>query len=144
MTVVLLASTAITWPVNEYILKGVPHLKNLVFVAIIIGIVQLMRIIFCNKLDNLCEADFTKFAINGSALGLCLHATHLHFMTEYPYLEVLITSVAVGVGFTIALVLCSSLHHRIDQSAVPKAFRGFPIQLLAAGMIVLAFLCMTK
>lgn len=143
-TVVLFISSVITWPIDHFLLVHAPILKNIVFVAVIMATVELIHLLDRRFIHAFDGVDFTKFAINGAVLGLCLHATHLHFMTEYPYLEVLITSIAVGVGFTLALVLCSSLNERVDRAAVPNVFRGFPIQLLTAGMVALAFLCITR
>lgn len=134
-TLVMLVSTLITWPINTYLLDKAPYLQTLVFVAIVLAVVEIIHLVEHNVIEKFCKVDFTKFAINGAVLGLCIHNTELGFV------EALVTSIGVGLGFTVTLALFSALHNRIDEDAVPEAFHGLPIQLLTAGMIVLALLC---
>ena len=88
-------------------------------------------------LDDYCRADFLKFAINGAVLGLCLHNV------EHSYVEALITAAAVGIGFMLTMTLYAKLKDiHVDEEAIPAPFRGLPIALLTAGMIVLALLAL--
>ncbi len=134
-TVVMLISTLVTWPVNKFLLVNVPYLQTLVFVCVVLIVVEVIHLLEHNTLEKFCRVDFTKFAINGAVLGLCIHNTHLGFP------EALITTLGVGLGFTVVLTVFSALEFRIDYDAVPYAFRGLPIHLLIAGMMVLALLC---
>ena len=134
-TVVMLLSTLITWPVNKYLLANASYLQTLVFVCVVLLVVEVIHLLEHGVVEKFCHVDFTKFAINGAVLGLCIHNTHLDFITA------LVTALAVGIGFTLSLVVFSALEHRIDEDAVPYSFRGLPIHLLTAGMIVLALLC---
>ena len=45
-----------------------------------------------------------------------------------------------GVGFTVAILLFSSVRERLEDCDCPEAFRGFPIALIAAGLLALAFM----
>ena len=134
-TVIMLVSTLITWPINTFLLANVPYIQTLVFVCVVLVLVEVFHLIDHNAVNKFCRVDFTKFAINGAVLGLCIHNTHLEF------LPALITTVGVGLGFTLVLTVFSALEFRIDYDAVPYSFRGLPIHLLIAGMIVLALLC---
>ena len=134
-TVIMLVSTLITWPINKFLLANASYLQTLVFVCVVLVVVEVFHLIDHNAVNKFCRVDFTKFAINGAVLGLCIHNTHLEF------LPALITTVGVGLGFTLVLTLFSALEYRIDYDAVPYSFRGLPIHLLIAGMIVLALLC---
>ena len=49
---------------------------------------------------------------------------------------------AVGIGFMLTMTVYAKLHNAIDEEAVPAPFRGLPIDLLTAGMIVLALLAL--
>ena len=133
-TIVMLITTLITWPINNYLLAKVEYLQTIVFVLVILLVVELIHLISKKKLEGFCQVDFLTFAINGAVLGLCINGTSLEFV------EAIITSVAVGIGLTITMIIFSTLHERIDEEAVPKAFRGIPISLLIAGMMALAFL----
>lgn len=134
-TVVMLLSTAITWPLNTYLLKEVSYLQTMVFVLVVLLVVEVLHVVAKNLLDNYCRADFVKFAINGAVLGLCIHNTELNFP------EALLTSLAVGIGFMLTMTLYAKLKDvPVDEEAIPASFRGLPIALLTAGMIVLALL----
>ena len=135
-TVVMLISTLITWPLNKFLIKEVPYLRTLAFVCVVMVVVEVIHLIDRNTVNKFCRVDFTKFAINGAVLGLCIENTHI---ANFP--EVLITTLGVGLGFTLVLTVFSALEFRIDYDAVPYSFRGLPIHLLIAGMIVLALLC---
>ena len=135
-TIVMLISTLITWPLNTYLLAKVPYIQTMVFVLVVLIVVDVIHLIAKKVLDNYCKSDFVKFAINGAVLGLCIENTHI---ANFP--EVLITTLGVGLGFTLVLTVFSALEFRIDYDAVPYSFRGLPIHLLIAGMIVLALLC---
>ena len=134
-TLVMLLTTAITWPLNEYLLKEVSYLQTMVFVLVVLLVVELMHLVAKKFLDGYCHADFVKFAINGAVLGLCIHNT------EATYPEALVTAVAVGIGFMLTMTLYAKLKDvPVDEEAIPASFRGLPIALLTAGMIVLALL----
>lgn len=135
-TVVMVLTTLITWPINKYLLSAVPYLQIFVFVLVILGVVELLHLVAKNILDNYCRSDFVKFAINGAVLGLCIHNTELGFG------EAVLTAAAVGIGFMLTFTLFSKLSRQIDEDAIPKSFRGLPIDLLTAGMIVLALLAL--
>ncbi|MCI5939067.1 MAG: hypothetical protein MRZ17_04060 [Acholeplasmataceae bacterium] len=133
-TLVMLVTTLITWPINKYLLQKVSYLQTLVFVLVVLLVVELIHLIAKKKLEGFCQVDFLTFAINGAVLGLCINGTTL------PFGEAIVTSIGVGIGLMVTMVVFSTLHERIDETAVPKAFRGVPISLLIAGMMALAFL----
>ena len=133
-TLVMIVSTLITWPINEYLLASATYLQPLVFVIVVLVVVELVHLVTKKDLEGYCKVDFLKFAINGAVLGLCIHNTHLQFG------EALLTAFAVGLGLTLTMVVFSSLQHKVDEEAVPASFRGLPISLLIAGMMALALL----
>ncbi len=132
-TLVMVLTTAITWPLNTYLLESVPYLQTMFFVVVVLAVVELLHLVASKLLDNYCRADFVKFAINGAVLGLCIHNT------EVGYVEALVTALAVGIGFMLTMTLFGKLKDiPVDEDAIPASFRGLPIALLTAGMIVLA------
>ncbi|MEE0969980.1 MAG: Rnf-Nqr domain containing protein [Clostridia bacterium] len=133
-TIVMVITTAITWFVNTYLLASLPYLQTMAFVIVILAVVEILHVIAKKLLDGYCRADFVKFAINGAVLGLCIHNTELGFA------EAVVTAAAVGIGFMLTMTLFSKLIANVDEDSVPESFRGLPIALLTAGMIVLALL----
>ena len=138
-TLVMVVCTLITWPLNEYLLAKFHYFQTMAFVIVVLIVVELFHIIGKRILDKYCKADFVKFAINGAVLGLCIHNTeHTH-----SYLEAIITAAAVGIGFMLSMTLFAKLKDvPVDEDAIPASFRGLPIALLTAGMIVLALLAL--
>ena len=47
---------------------------------------------------------------------------------------------ASGLGFALAIVLFASLRERVDKANPPACFKGYPIALIAAGLLALAFM----
>jgi electron transport complex protein RnfA len=136
-TVVMILSTLITWPINKYLLVEVPYFQTMAFVIVVLVVVEVVHIVAKNLLDNYCRSDFIKFAINGAVLGLCIHNTELEL------LEAVVTAAAVGIGFMLAMTVFAKLKDiPVHEKAVPAPFRGLPIALLTAGMIVLAILAL--
>ena len=136
-TLVMLISTLITWPLNTYVLEKVPYLQTMVFVLVVLVVVEVLHLVARQILDNYCKSDFVKFAINGAVLGICIHNTHLNFV------EAIVTSVCVGIAFMLTMTLYAKLKDvPVDEEAIPASFRGLPIALLTAGMIVLAFMAL--
>ena len=136
-TIVMLISTLITWPLNTYVLEKVPYLQTMVFVLVVLVVVEIIHLVARQILDNYCKSDFVKFAINGAVLGICIHNTHLN------YVEAIVTSVCVGIAFMLTMTLYAKLKDvPVDEEAIPASFRGLPIALLTAGMIVLAFMAL--
>jgi electron transport complex protein RnfA len=136
-TLVMVLSTLISWPVNNYLLEKAPYFRTMAFVVIVLVVVEVLHLVGKKVLDDYCRADFLKFAINGAVLGLCLHNV------EHSYVEALITAAAVGIGFMLTTTLYAKLKDiHVDEEAIPAPFRGLPIALLTAGMIVLALLAL--
>ena len=141
-TIVMLISTLITWPLNEYVLKNVPYLQTMVFVLIVLAVVEVLHLIAKRILDNYCKSDFVKFAINGAVLGICILNTSSEH-NEYGFIGAIVTSICVGLGFMLTMTVYAKLKDvPVDEEAIPAPFRGLPIALLTAGMMVLACLAL--
>jgi electron transport complex protein RnfA len=137
-TLVMLISTLITWPLDKHLLAEVPYLQTMVFVLVVLMVVEIIHVIAKNILDNYCKSDFVKFAINGAVLGLCIHNTH-----QETLLNAVVNAAAIGIGFMLTMTVYAKIKNTlIDEEAVPPTFRGLPIDLLTAGMMVLALLAL--
>ena len=137
-TGVMLVSTLITWPINNFLLHEVSYLQPLVFVVVILVVVELVHLVTKNRIEGFCKVDFLKFAINGAVLGLCIHNAYETFEVS------VVSALAVGLGLTVTMVVFSSLQNKLDEKAVPASFRGLPIALLTAGLMALALLAFFK
>lgn len=133
---VMVLCTLITWPLNNYLLAEVSYLQTMAFVAVLLAVVQVLYVV-SKKLCKCCCEDFSKLAVGGAVLGLCVQNTAAEFGTA------LLTAAAVGIGYMLSVTLYGKLRTVcIDEDEVPAPFRGLPISLLTAGMIVLALLAL--
>ena len=135
-TIVMVLCTLITWPLNTYVLAEVSYLQTMAFVVVLLAVVQVLYVV-SKKLCKCCCEDFSKLAIGGAVLGLCAQNTGAEFGTA------VLTAAAVGIGYMLSVTLYGKLRTVcIDEDEVPAPFRGLPIALLTAGMIVLALLAL--
>ena len=72
----------------------------------------------------------------GAVLGVVL----VNVQEGYNFLLSTVNGVAGGLGFTVAIVLFASIRERVNKAECPECFKGFPIALIAAGLLALAFM----
>ena len=138
---VMVLSTAVTYPINQFLLvkNGLEYLQTLVFILVIAALVQLVEIAlkkFLPALYNSLGIYLPLITTNCAVLGVAL----LNIQDGYNFVESLVYGITGGIGFTVAILLFSSVRERLEDCDCPKAFRGFPIALLAAGLLALSFM----
>lgn len=127
VTAVMVLSTVITWPVQNFVLAGMEYLQTLVFVAVVLIVTGIVK----NAAKKDAGEGFAMLAVNGAVLGLCINTAGATFG------EALITSVGAGLGFMAAMTVFASLRERVEDDFVPASFRGLPVSLLIAAMMSL-------
>ncbi len=136
VTVVSLLSGLITWPLDQFLLAplGMEYLRVLAFVAMILAVSYLVGA----AVKAICKKPLGIFlplvALNSSVLALCLN----NVSEGLTFLQMLVQSLAVGLGFLLAMVLFCGVRSKIEDQYVPKSFRGLPIHLMAACILALA------
>ncbi len=110
-----------------------PYWQLLATAVLILVLVYLLQLVCGKKLG----IWFPVIALNSAVLGLAVQNAQT---AELTLPHALLSALGAGLGFLLGLFLLSGVQSRIDEQAVPKAFRGFPIQLLAAGIVSLALL----
>ncbi len=136
VTVVSLLSGLITWPMDRFVLApmGMEYLRILTFVAVILAVSYLVGAV----VKMICKKSLGIFlplvALNSSVLALCLN----NVSEGLDFLQTLVQSLAVGLGFLLAMVLFCGVRSKIEDQYIPKAFRGLPIHLMAACILALA------
>ncbi len=135
VTVVMLLTAAIAWPVQTLLDSyALGYLQILVYVAIILIVVYLVDLLVKAAFHKCLGVYFPLIALNSAVLGLALE----NVSEGYGYGQALAAALGVGLGFMAALFLMAGVNSRIAQKQVPAAFRGLPIQLLAASIIAMA------
>ena len=138
---VMVLATAVTWPLETYILdpNGLHYLQTIVFILVIAVLVQFIEI-FLHKymvaLYNSLGVYLPLITTNCCVLGVCI----LNFTNGYNYLEALFCAAGSGCGFMAAMVMFSGVRKRVDAANPPECFKGLPITLVAASITSLSFM----
>ena len=106
---------------------------------VIAALVQLVEMFLQKAVPALYQAlgiYLPLITTNCAVLGVAL----LNIQDGYNFVESLVYGITGGIGFTVAILLFSSVRERLEDCDCPKAFRGFPIALLAAGLLALSFM----
>jgi electron transport complex protein RnfA len=141
VTVVMLLATATTWPIQYFVLDkfGLGYMQTIVFILIIAALVQMLEIIlkkFSPALHKGLGVYLPLITTNCAVLGVAIN----NITDGYNFLESMVSSLGCGLGFLLAMILFSGLRSRIDESVIPKCFRGVAVTLIAASFISLAFM----
>lgn len=134
-------ASAICWVVDTYILVplGLQFLETLAFILVIAALVQFVEMFLKKKVPSLYSAlgiYLPLITTNCAVLGVVL----LNVQNEYNFIESLVYGVTGGLGFMLAIVLFASVREKVQFSDYPECFEGFPICLVSAALLALAFM----
>ncbi len=140
VTFVMLCATAATWPINEYVLvpNKLDYLQTIVFILVIAALVQFVEIIlkkFIPALHKSLGVYLPLITTNCAVLGVAIN----NITDGFNFLQSMFSSLGVGIGFLLAMVLFAGVRSRIENCPSPKAVQGLPITLIAASIVSLAF-----
>ena len=147
VTFVMGVASAVTWAVNHFFLDpatsvlsaDLRFMQTVVFILVIAALVQLVEMFLQKVLPALYEAlgiYLPLITTNCAVLGVAL----LIIQNGYNFIESVVYGVTGGLGFLLAIELFASVRERMEGCECPKCFEGFPIALIAAGLIALAFM----
>lgn len=136
---VMTVASAVTWLVNEFLLAGLQYMQTVAFILVIAALVQLIEMFLQKMVPALYSAlgiYLPLITTNCAVLGVAL----LNIQNGYSFIESVVYGLMGGAGFTVAILLFSSVRERLEDCDCPKAFQGFPIALIAAGLLALSFM----
>lgn len=137
---VMLCATAVTHPIYTYVLKPLKleYLQTIVFILVIAALVQFVEIAL-KKLVPVLHKSLGVYlpliTTNCAVLGVTLN----NIKDGYNFVESMVSSLGVGLGFLLAMLLFAGVRSRIENCPSPRCFRGIPITLIAASIVALAF-----
>ena len=143
VTLVMLITTAVTYPIHRYLLipNGLEYLQTIVFILVIAALVQLVEIVLKKYIPPLYTAlgvYLPLITTNCAVLGI----TMLNFtntrITNYP--EALFNALGAGLGFLLAMFIFAGVRSRLETSDIPESLKGLPITLISAAIVSLSFL----
>ena len=137
---VMLFATAATWPIHNLILVplGLGYLQTIVFILVIATLVQFVEIVlkrFIPSLHASLGIYLPLITTNCAVLGVTIN----NISAGYNFLESMVSSLGVGLGFLLAMLLFAGVRSKLDDSNAPKCFRGLPVTLIAASIVAMAF-----
>lgn len=141
VTFVMAIASAFTWCVNEFLLVpfNLEYLQTIAFILIIAGLVQFVEMVIKKLMPALYNAlgiYLPLITTNCAVLGVAL----LNVQNSYDFIHSVIYGTFAALGFTLAIVLFAGIREFIDEKDIPECFRGFPIALVTAGLMSIAFL----
>ncbi len=141
VTFVMGIASLFTYLSYAYILVplNLQYLNTIAFILIIAALVQFVEMFMKKSLPALYSAlgiYLPLITTNCAVLGVAL----LNMNSGYNLLESVLSGVFGALGFLLAIVLMAGVRERLESSDIPKAFKGFPISLIIAGLMSVAFL----
>ena len=141
VTFVMALASAATYGVYYYLLLPfeLQFMQTVAFILVIASIVQVVEMFLKKFVPALYKAlgiFLPLITTNCAVLGVAL----VNVQEGYDFLQSVVNGAAGGLGFTLSIVLFASVRVRVDQAECPQAFKGFPIALIAAGLMALAFM----
>ena len=138
---VITISSALCSLIYDYILTplDLTYLNTIVFILVIAALVQFVEMFLKKSIPYLYSAlgiYLPLITTNCAVLGVVL----LNVQNKYNFIESTVYGITGGLGFLLAIYLFSTIRERVQFADYPKCFEGFPIALITAGLIALAFM----
>ena len=140
VTFVMAIASAACFAVNLLLVKlGLTYMQTVVFILVIASLVQVVEMFLKKFVPALYKAlgvFLPLITTNCAVLGVVL----VNVQEGYDFLRSVVNGAAGGLGFTLSIVLFASVRERVDKTDTPECFKGFPIALITAGLLALAFM----
>ena len=141
VTFVMGLASAVCFLVNNFILVPLDlgYMQTVAFILVIASLVQFIEMFLQKAIPSLYTAlgvYLPLITTNCAVLGVVL----LNVQSNYNFISSVVYGVTGGIGFMVAIVLFASIRERLVFADYPKSFEGFPIALVTAGLMALAFM----
>ena len=137
---VLTLSSLVTSLIYQFILipSNMEYLQTIVFILVIAALVQFVEMFLKKTMPALYQSlgvYLTLITTNCAVLGVAL----VNVQKSYNVIQGTVNGLATAIGFTISITLMAGIREKIEYNDIPKSFQGFPIVLLTAGLMAIAF-----
>ncbi len=157
VTAVMVLTCVVTYPLYVYVLVPlqIEYLEIILFILVIAALVQMLEMALKKFSPGLYSAlgiylplVTTNCAILGIAESVIGYtATTTGAVTTVAMATSLggavFSGLFYGLGFTLSIVLLSGLRQKVDKLNIPQALRGFPITMITACIMAMAFYVFT-
>ena len=143
VTFVLALASVITYFIQKILnITSTGYLQTIAFILVIASIVQFVEMVIKKMSPSLYQAlgvYLPLITTNCAVLGIAL----VNVQNNYNLVATLINGTGAGVGFTLAIVLFAGIRERLELADIQESFQGYPITLIAAALMSIAFLGFT-
>ncbi|MBR3933446.1 MAG: electron transport complex subunit RsxA [Clostridia bacterium] len=141
VTFVMVLASLLTWLVEHYILVplNVEYLQTISFILLIAALVQFVEMFVAKTAPSLYNSlgiYLPLITTNCAVLGVTL----LNVQRDYNLFQTLSFSFWSAMGFTLSIFLFAGVRERLETASIPKYLKGFPIALVTASILAIAFL----
>ena len=140
VTFVMGLASAFCYGINIILVKlGLEYMQTVAFILVIASLVQFVEMFLKKAIPTLYTAlgvYLPLITTNCAVLGVAL----LNVQNNYNFIESVVYGITGGLGFLLAIYLFANVRERVQFSDYPKSFEGFPIALVTAGLMALAFM----
>ena len=141
VTFVITIATTVTWLLQYFVLTplGLEFLQTIAFILVIAFLVQLLEIVMKKTVPAMYQAlgvFLPLITTNCAVLGVVL----LNTQYTFGFVQSVVYGVFGGLGFMLAICLFASVREKLEFADYPECFEGFPICLVSAGLLALAFM----
>ncbi|MDE7454572.1 MAG: hypothetical protein K2M64_01940 [Clostridia bacterium] len=169
VTAVMVITCVVTYPIYTFVLLplGLEYLEIIVFILVIAALVQMLEMVlkkFSPSLYSAMGIYLPLVTTNCAILGVAelvietttveeAHFVHRVFNTiaggytdfgmAMSLGEAVLSGLFYGLGFTLAIVLLAGVRQKVDKLNVAKPMRGFPMTMLVACFMAMAFYVFT-
>ena len=140
VTFVMICATLVTWPLQHLVLEPAKlgYLQTIVFILVIAALVQFVELVLKKFIPSLYRSlgvYLPLITTNCAVLGVAIN----NITDGFNLVESLFSSLGVGLGFLLAMVIFAGVRGKIEHAPAPESFKGLPITLVAASIVSLAF-----
>ncbi len=137
---VTVLASAISSLIFKFVLQrwDLDYLKTIVFILVIACLVQFVEMIIKKYSPALYKAlgvYLPLITTNCAVLGVAL----LNVDENYDVVTSVVNGLAIGIGYTIAIVILAGIREQMEHNDVPHSFKGSPIVLITATLMAMAF-----
>ena len=141
VTFVMTIATIVTYLLQSYLLNpfGLQFMQTIVFILVIAALVQMLEIVMKKVSPALYQSlgvFLPLITTNCTILGVAI----MVIQKDFSLLESVVFAISTAIGFTLALTLFAGIREQLSLNNVPKAMKGAPIALVAAGLLAMAFM----
>lgn len=137
--VMALASGICYWVQKALDARNIGFLQTITFILVIAVLVQFVEMVIKKSSPVLYRAlgiYLPLITTNCAVLGV----TIINVNENYNFLQSVVSGIGGALGFSLMLILFAGIRERLALAPIPKAMEGFPIALITAGLISIAFL----